>query len=207
MTLELNNLTITLDGKSLFSPLTLTVSKGEVRTVMGPSGCGKSTLLAAISGSISSNFIIGGKIILDGRELNNVPLEKRKVGILFQDDLLFPHMDVFENLSFALPYSTPKKTKLELISTSLIDAGLAGFEKRDVATLSGGQKARISLLRTLLARPDAILFDEPFSKLDQELRESFREFVYLQVQNLSIPALLVTHNPEDSLDGKAINLT
>ncbi len=207
MTLELNNLTITLDGKSPFSPLTLTVSKGEVRTVMGPSGCGKSTLLAAISGSISSNFIIGGKIILDGRELNNVPLEKRKVGILFQDDLLFPHMDVFENLSFALPYSTPKKTKLELISTSLIDAGLAGFEKRDVATLSGGQKARISLLRTLLARPDAILFDEPFSKLDQELRESFREFVYLQVQNLSIPALLVTHNPEDSLDGKAINLT
>lgn len=207
MSLKLKNLTITFDDKSLFPVLNLMVNKGEVSTIMGPSGCGKSTLLAAISGSLSHIFTVTGDIVLNNLSIMNLPLEKRQVGILFQDDLLFPHMDVFGNLAFSLPASMSKENKQEHIHSSLTDAGLSGFADRDVATLSGGQRARISLLRTLLAKPEAVLLDEPFSKLDQELRASFRDFVYQQVQLLNIPALLVTHNRQDSLSGQVIDLT
>lgn len=207
MSLELKNLTISYNGKHLFPALNLVVNKGEVSTIMGPSGCGKSTLLAAISGSLNHIFKVTGDVVLNNLSIMNLPLEQRHVGILFQDDLLFPHMDVLGNLAFSLPASMSKKDKKEHIHSSLTDAGLSGFGKRDVVTLSGGQRARISLLRTLLARPGAVLLDEPFSKLDQELRASFRDFVYLQVQLLNIPALLVTHNQQDSLNGQVIDLT
>lgn len=207
MALELKNLTISYNEEYLFPPLNLMVNKGEVSTIMGPSGCGKSTLLAAISGSLSHIFTITGDVVLNNLSIMQLPLEQRHVGILFQDDLLFPHMDVFGNLAFSLSASMPKKEKQERIHSSLVDAGLSGFAGRDVATLSGGQRARISLLRTLLAKPEAVLLDEPFSKLDQELRASFRDFVYQQIQLLNIPALLVTHNRQDSLNGQVIDLS
>lgn len=207
MTLQLHNITISHKSIHLFPPLTLQVDKGKIQTIMGPSGCGKSTLLAAICGSLSKVFSVNGQIILNGKLLNALPIEQRKVGILFQDDLLFPHMDVYHNLAFALPDNLKKQEKLEIVLQSLERTGLAGFAKRDVATLSGGQKARISLLRTLLAQPDAVLLDEPFSKLDQELRESFRQFVYEQIKHLSIPTLLVSHNANDNLEGQIIHLT
>lgn len=206
MSLILDNVAITFKSNPLFTPLSLQVAPAEIATVMGPSGCGKSTLLAAICGMLEPGFTLGGTISLNNRRLNDVAMENRRVGILFQDDLLFPHLDVSGNMAFGLPHLMSRKQKRELVSSTLAAAGLAGFEDRDIATLSGGQKARVSLLRALLAEPEAILLDEPFSKLDQELRNSMREFVFEQITRLNIPALLVTHDRADAPDGKMLEL-
>lgn len=206
MVLELQGLEIRRRSLPLFAPLSLTIDKGEIATVMGPSGCGKSTLLAAIAGNLEHVFQLRGQILLNGRELSGVGMERRRVGILFQDDLLFPHFDVWGNLAFGLPASLGRQEKYRRIAAVLERAGLADFAHRDVATLSGGQRARVSLLRTMLAGPEAVLLDEPFSRLDKPLRASFREFVHEQVATLKIPALLVTHDVEDSCGGQVYQL-
>jgi putative thiamine transport system ATP-binding protein len=206
MSLTLDQVAIALHSHELFAPLSLQVAPGEIATVMGPSGCGKSTLLAAVCGMLEPDFRLSGTIELNGRRLNEVPMEARRVGILFQDDLLFPHLDVFGNMAFGLPQTMSKDSKQQRVAATLEAAGLAGFEKRDVATLSGGQKARVSLLRALLAEPEAILLDEPFSKLDQQLRSAMREFVFEQISRMNIPALLVTHDQADAPEGAMIEL-
>lgn len=178
------------------TPLNLHIAPGEIVTLMGPSGCGKSTLLHALIGALPPAFTLQGRLWLNGRELTHLPVEQRHVGILFQDDLLFPHLSVGANLAFALP-PADKTIRQAIISQALADAGLAGFAHRDPATLSGGQRARVSLLRALLAKPQALLLDEPFSRLDRPLRRSFREFVYAQIQHAELPTLLVTHDAED----------
>lgn len=200
MSLSLESVQLSLGSTPLFTPLSLTVSPGTIATVMGPSGCGKSTLLAAICGTLDPEFSFTGTISLNGRRLNEIGVENRRVGILFQDDLLFPHLDVFGNMAFALPAGLSSTEKKERVTESLESAGLSGFQKRDIATLSGGQKARVSLLRALLAEPEAILLDEPFSKLDKDLRSSIRTFVFEQIHRMQIPALLVTHDKTDSPD-------
>ncbi|GGX42013.1 ATP-binding cassette domain-containing protein [Saccharospirillum salsuginis] len=200
MTFELKNVTVTLDEHPLFAPLTVQLDKGQIGTIMGPSGSGKSTLLAAISGTLPPTFDCTGDIRLNGRSLLDVPVESRQVGILFQDDLLFPHLNVYQNLVFALPRGLSKSEQRERICSGLIDADMDRFDHRDVATLSGGQRARISLLRTLLAEPKLILLDEPFAKLDLQLRGQFRDFVFNRITDLNIPALLVTHDPADHPD-------
>jgi len=207
MPLVLNNIEIHLDSIALFKPLNLCVARGEIATVMGPSGCGKSTLLAAICGTLEPGFNFSGTISLNNRLLNDVPMEERRVGILFQDDLLFPHLDVYGNMAFGLPAKLNRRKKRERVRQSLAAAGLEGFENRDIATLSGGQKARVSLLRSLLAEPEAILLDEPFSKLDKELRSAMREFVFNQITRLDIPALLVTHDRDDAPNGALLELS
>lgn len=207
MSLELESIQICLGAKPLFAPLSQTVIPGKIATVMGPSGCGKSTLLAAICGTLDPGFELSGSISLNGRRLNDIEVEQRKVGILFQDDLLFPHLDVFGNMAFALPSGLSSAQRKERVGESLESAGLSGFQKRDIATLSGGQKARVSLLRALLAEPEALLLDEPFSKLDEELRSSMRTFVFDRIQQMRIPALLVTHDRADSPDGAFTELT
>lgn len=204
--LELRNIELTTKEGRLCPPLSLKIEKGSIATIMGPSGCGKSTLLSAISGSISGNFTVKGEIYLRGRRIDGLPIEERRVGMLFQDDLLFPHMNVEENLLFALPASLSKDEKKQAIHQALQRARLAGFEKRDIETLSGGQRARISLVRTLLAKPWAVLLDEPFSKLDTPLRISFRQFVEEQIIEMNIPALLVTHDIEDAIGADPIRL-
>lgn len=206
MSLTLDRVAIAFHSTELFAPLSLQVAPGETATVMGPSGCGKSTLLAAVCGMLEPDFRLSGTIELNGRPLNGVPMEARRVGILFQDDLLFPHLDVFGNMAFGLPQTMSKDQKRKQVAKTLEAAGLSGFEKRDIATLSGGQKARVSLLRALLAEPEAILLDEPFSKLDQELRSAMREFVFEQITRMNIPALLVTHDRADAPCGTVIEL-
>lgn len=206
MSLTLDQVAIALHSHELFAPLSLQVAPGEIATVMGPSGCGKSTLLAAVCGMLEPDFRLSGTIELNGRRLNEVPMEARRVGILFQDDLLFPHLDVFGNMAFGLPQTMSKDSKQQRVAATLEAAGLAGFERRDIATLSGGQKARVSLLRALLAEPEAILLDEPFSKLDQQLRSAMREFVFEQISRMNIPALLVTHDQADAPEGAMIEL-
>lgn len=197
MSFVLQQLSIQLDQQWLFEPLNIQLAAGEIATVMGPSGAGKSTLLAAICGTLLPAFQCRGDIRLNGRDLTPLPVEERGVGILFQDDLLFPHLDVFHNLAFGLPAGLNKIERRSRIESALASAGLDGQGRRDVATLSGGQRARASLLRTLLAEPELILLDEPFAKLDQQLRQSFRDWVFARISELGIPALLVTHDPTD----------
>ena len=196
--LKLENISLKIDGNSLFSKLNLEVKAGQVTTVMGPSGCGKSSLLAYLCGALPSVFQTSGKIILYDRTLDNLPSHERKLGILFQDDLLFPHLSVGENLAFALPAKIRRHERHDKIEQALEEIELSGMHERDPASLSGGQRARVALMRTLLAQPEALLLDEPFSKLDQELRGRFRKQVFAYAVKNQLPTLLVTHDPADA---------
>jgi putative thiamine transport system ATP-binding protein len=194
--LELDAVTIEAPGRVLVPALDARIGAGEVLVVMGPSGSGKSSLLAWLCGTLPEGLSGRGRVRLDGRSIETLPTAARRVGILFQDDLLFPHMTVSENLLFALPpgEATARRARAE---AALADAGLGGLGERWPHTLSGGQRARVSVLRALLAEPRALLLDEPFSRLDVALRERFRTFVFGQLRTAGIPALLVTHDAAD----------
>lgn len=194
--LELRDIRISLHGRPLFDPISLSVAPGGVVTIMGPSGSGKSTLLAYLCGTLTGAFTASGTVVMDGRDLTRLPPERRHLGILFQDDLLFPHLSVADNLAFGLPAGLSRAERDYRIDRALADADLAGFGDRDPATLSGGQRARVSCLRTLISEPHALLLDEPFSKLDIALRDRFRRFVFDHAVNL--PVILVTHDPGDA---------
>lgn len=197
--LELTDLRLELSGRPLLGPISLRIEPGEIVTLMGPSGCGKSSLLAFICGTLDPVFSGHGQMALDGQDIGSIPPEKRGIGILFQDDLLFPHMTVGENLAFAIPRNASDRgERSRLIATALEEAGLAGFAARDPATLSGGQRARVALLRTLMSHPRALLLDEPFNKLDEELRSYFRDLVFSHARLRLLPTLLVTHDSADS---------
>ena len=197
--LELRGVGLRLGGRDLVTPLDLVVEAGEIATIMGPSGCGKSSLLGFICGTLDPAFAARGQVLLDGEDMGLRPPERRRIGILFQDDLLFPHLSVAENLAFGLPAALRDRgERAARIAAALAEAGLAEFGARDPATLSGGQRARIALMRTLLAEPHALLLDEPFSKLDVALRGRIRAFVFEHARANALPTLLVTHDPEDA---------
>ncbi len=196
--LKVSNLTLSLGGKLLFSGLSLAVENGEIVTVAGVSGSGKSTLLNWMIGDLAPAFSATGELWLNEGRRDTLPIEARRIGILFQDDLLFPHLSVGQNLAFALPARfNDGKARRQRVAQTLSDIGLEGFHDRDPGTLSGGQRARVSLMRTLLAEPQALLLDEPFSKLDAALRRQFRNFVFAQIERQRIPTLLVTHDLAD----------
>ncbi|WP_375262889.1 ATP-binding cassette domain-containing protein [Palleronia sp.] len=194
--LRIEHARLALEGETLLS-LDASVPPGEVLTVMGPSGSGKSTLLAYLTGTLPPAFRAEGRILLNGRDVTNLPTERRRIGILFQDDLLFPHLSVAGNLAFGLPRGRPADRKAR-IDHALSEIGLAGYGPRDPATLSGGQRARIALMRTLLAEPEALLLDEPFSRLDAERRTRTRDMVFRVARQLALPVVLVTHDASDA---------
>lgn len=207
--LNIKNLTISNAEKSLFSAMSLAVDEGEVVTLTGVSGSGKSTLLNWMIGDLDPSFSATGELWLNSLRCDTLPIEARHIGLLFQDDLLFPHLSVGQNLAFALPAKfRDAKDRRQRVEQTLSDIGLVGFHDRDPATLSGGQRARVSLMRTLLAEPRALLLDEPFSKLDVALRTQFRAFVFEQIARQKIPTLLVTHDPADvPQGGRAIEIS
>ena len=186
-------------GEPLFAPLTIQVEAGSVTTVMGPSGVGKTTLLHGIAGHLPAGFALTGHLALNGRPLNGLPAEQRRIGMMFQDAGLFPHLSVGDNLAFGLRATVRgRRARARVVDEALSTAGLEGMGDRDPATLSGGQRARAALMQSLLAEPEAILLDEPFSRLDQALRNGIRGFVLDHIRARSIPALLVTHDPADA---------
>lgn len=196
--LLLDRVEVRLDGRLLVS-LGVQIAPGEVLTVMGPSGSGKSTLLSVVIGTVEPAFTVSGRVLLDGRDITALPPQRRHVGILFQDDVLFPHLSVGGNLAFGLPPEVRgRAARRARIEEALADAGLAGFADRDPATLSGGQRARVALMRVLLSAPRALLLDEPFSRLDAGLRDQIRSFVFDCARRLGLPVLMVTHDPEDA---------
>ena len=198
-TLELREIVIALPDRVLVDRLSLVVAAGATVTVMGASGVGKSALLAYVSGTLAAPFRAAGAVVIEGEDVTALPPERRRIGILFQDDLLFPHLSVGGNLAFALPADVqPRARRVDAIEAALSDAGLEGFARRDPASLSGGQRARVALMRALLSRPRALLLDEPFNKLDAALRREFRAFVFEHAARRRLPTLLVTHDEEDA---------
>jgi len=200
MTLDLIDVTVVKTGGArLFAPLTLRVEPGDVATVMGPSGIGKSTLLDAIGGHLANGFSMSGTVRLDDVDIGSRPAEARRVGLMFQDSVLFPHLSVGDNLAFGLPRAlSGRDARRAAVDEALDRADLKGLYDRDPATLSGGQRARAALMRSLLAEPLALLLDEPFSRLDATLRTDMRAFTFEHIRQRAIPALMVTHDPSDA---------
>ncbi|MFT6984809.1 MAG: putative thiamine transport system ATP-binding protein [Psychromonas sp.] len=204
MSLELNRLSIyenrgsTEQAKVLISDFSYTVDNGEILTLMGPSGCGKSTLLSVIAGFLSPDFSYTGELYLQKMPLTNIKPEDRKIGVLFQDDLLFPHLSVCENLMLALPNTVKGKQRRVVAQQTLAQLNLSELANKSPQQTSGGQKARISVMRLLLAQPQAVLLDEPFSKLDKPLRRDFRDWLFDELKQRNLPTILVTHDGEDS---------
>jgi putative thiamine transport system ATP-binding protein len=199
--LRLERLRVSRGGAELLA-LDLVVAPGEAVAVMGSSGAGKSTLLAAIVGALDPVFTLSGRVLLDGRDVTGLPTEDRRIGILFQDALLFPHLSVGANLAFGLRRSVRGRAKRAArIKAALDEVGLAGFADRDPATLSGGQRARAALMRMLLSEPAALLLDEPFSGLDRDRRARTRDMVFAVARRRMLPVLLVTHDREDATEG------
>ena len=196
--LALEGVSISLRARNLLS-ITAAVEPGDVLTVMGPSGSGKSTLLAFIGGFLDPVFKASGRVFIDGIDVTAMPANQRHAGILFQDPLLFPHMSVGENLLFALPETLKGRAERNAQAmVALEDMELAGCFHHDPATLSGGQKARVALARTLISQPKALLLDEPFSRLDAALRSQMRELVFSHAKAKLLPVVLVTHDAEDA---------
>ena len=198
--LELINISLKWDSpkeKPFIKNLNLKINNGNILCVFGKSGVGKSSLINVIAGTTEDNLLFEGEIILNGKILNNIAIEKRKIGLLLQDGALFPHLTVEQNIYFGMNRKLKSKEKLNVINENLKNANMEGFQNRYPHTLSGGQKARIACLRAILSEPKALLLDEPFSSLDPEHRNTFRKFVIDKVKESKIPCLLVTHDETD----------
>jgi putative thiamine transport system ATP-binding protein len=195
--LILKALTISAGAVPVVS-VSLTVAPGEITTLMGPSGSGKSSILAAITGTLPDGLSAAGEILLGTQNLATLPAWTRRIGILFQDDLLFPHLSVGGNLALGLAPGGTRAERRGRVERALAEVGLEGFTARDPATLSGGQKARVALMRVLLSKPRALLLDEPFGSLDAELRSQIRTLVFDHARTRGLPTLLVTHDPQDA---------
>jgi|TARA_B110000467_G_scaffold147312_1_gene152232 ABC-type Fe3+/spermidine/putrescine transport system ATPase subunit len=176
-------------GDLVLSNFNLKVDSNEIVALLGPSGSGKSTLLRIICGLEESD---SGKILFNGKDLKNLPPEKRGIGMVFQNLALFPHLNVHENLRFGLP----PNHSINKISEMLELVGLKDFGTRKIQNLSGGESQRVALARSLIAEPKMILLDEPLSSLDSNIKESLSLEVRKMIKSLSIPAIYVTHDPK-----------
>lgn len=197
--LELREVSLILAGRVLVGPLSRVVEAGTILTISGPSGVGKSSLLAFLCGVLPAAFTGHGRVLHGGLDITTATPQARQMGILFQDDLLFPHLSVGGNLAFGLRAPDASRSqRARLVEDALESVDLKGFAGRDPATLSGGQRARVSLLRVLLSQPRALLLDEPFSHLDPEARKGARDLTFAEVRRRRLPAILVTHDQADA---------
>ena len=209
--LELINLSLKWDSpkeKPFVKNLNLKIKNGNILCIFGKSGVGKSSLINVIAGITEDNLLYEGKIVLNGKILNNLPTEERKIGLLLQDGSLFPHLTVEQNIYFGMNRKLKSHEKITLINENLKTANMKNFQNRYPHTLSGGQKSRVACLRAILSEPEVLLLDEPFSSLDPEYRNTFRNFVVSKVKESKIPCLLVSHDENDKMisDEKPINL-
>ena len=209
--LELINLSLKWDSpkeKPFVKNLNLKIKNGNILCIFGKSGVGKSSLINVIAGITEDNLLYEGKIVLNGKILNDLPTEERKIGLLLQDGSLFPHLTVEQNIYFGMNRKLKSHEKITLINENLKTANMKNFQNRYPHTLSGGQKSRVACLRAILSEPEVLLLDEPFSSLDPEYRNTFRNFVVSKVKESKIPCLLVSHDENDKMisDEKPINL-
>ncbi len=207
--LQIKNLQLFRQNEPLLS-INEHITGGDILTVMGPSGSGKSSLLNWLTGTLASDFTATGTVWLNDENVTHLPAHLRRIGVLYQDALLFSHLSVAGNIAFAMPKNNKsnKKQRVEKIAQALAQVGLEGMGDRHPDNLSGGQQARVALLRTLLSEPKAILLDEPFSKLDTQLRMDTRQLVFEQIRTHKLPAIMVTHDQSDAeaANGKVIHV-
>lgn len=194
---KLVNLSKSFDEKNVLDNINLTIEEGQLVSLLGPSGCGKSTTLKIIAGLISPD---SGDILFQNKSVLNVPTEKRDAVIVFQDYLLFPHMNIYDNIDFGLKMRKESKhVRKERVNKLIELVHLNGYEKKYPSELSGGQKQRVAIARSLAVNPKVLLLDEPFSNLDIRLRDTMREFVLDIQKKLKITTILVTHDKEEAL--------
>lgn len=194
---ELVNINKSFDKKQVLKDVNLTVEEGEFISLLGPSGCGKSTTLKIISGIVKPD---SGEVLFNGSSILSTPIEKRGAIIVFQEHLLFPHLNLEENIGFGLKMAGVSKKEIkQRVSETLKLLELEGFEKRYSNELSGGQQQRGAIGRALILKPKVLLLDEPFSSLDIKVRNSMRELVLNLHRELKITTILVTHDKEEAL--------
>ncbi len=187
-------------GQVVLDSIDIRLDPGQVLALLGPSGCGKTTLLKLLAGL---NRPSAGRIAIDGVTVVDdhvfVPPEKRGLGMVFQDYALWPHMDVGANVAFPLEMrGVPRAERARLVDRALHTVGLAGFQERAPGSLSGGQQQRVALARAIVARPRVLLFDEPLSNLDRDLRESLCGEIGQLLRELGTTAVYVTHDHEEA---------
>lgn len=195
---------IRLDGVSKHYPksialdkVSLTVEPGEFMTFLGPSGSGKTTTLNLIAGFTD---LTTGSVRIDGKQMDDVPVHKRDLGIVFQHYALFPHMSVFDNVAFPLQRrKTPKAQATQMVHEALETAGLSGFADRFPGELSGGQQQRVALARALVFQPKVLLLDEPLGALDKNLRERLQLELRRIHRDVGRTFVFVTHDQEEAL--------
>jgi thiamine transport system ATP-binding protein len=192
--LEAEHLTFTHPGATRRFDLSFVARPGEITAVSGQSGAGKSTLLDLVAGFLAPT---GGRLTLDGRDLLPLPPEARPVSILFQSEILFEHLTAARNIELGLPRDTPAAKRDELIGSALAEVGLPGVLRQRSETLSGGEKQRVALARTLLRNRPVLLLDEPFSALDDETRGTIRMLVRSLTERHGWTTLLVSHHVDD----------
>ena len=193
--LELKNVKKSYDGTVVLKDISLDIEEGEIVSILGPSGCGKTTLLNLILGIVDAD---GGKIIFNGEDLTDVPMEKRGFNIVFQDYALFPNLNVYQNITYGLrnkPEISSKEEVEELISL----LGLEEHLSKRIGQLSGGQKQRVALARTMVMKPKILLLDEPLSALDGVIKESIKDRIKTIAKEYNLTTIIVTHDPEEAL--------
>ena len=209
--IELQNATKRFGAKTLFENLALQITHGEKVTLIAPSGSGKSTLLRIIAGLESldeGELFIDGELATKGEKII-IPPHKRSITMVFQEPTLWPHMSVEENVTFGLKMQrVPKKEQKERVEAMLQRVGLAGFGKKEVTTLSGGEKQRVSLARALIVHPKRVLMDEPLSSLDEAGKRELLEMIMELQKEFGFTLLYVTHNLEEAefIGGKRLTL-
>ncbi len=197
MKLQVEDLRVTLNKQPILQDLSLTVEEGEFLSLLGPSGCGKSTLLKTIAGICSPQ---AGRILLGDADITALPPHKRGTVILFQDIRLFPHMTVGENVAFSLKMQGIPKDQQQTTAAALLEkVQLGGYADRAPLSLSGGEQQRVALARALAAKPRLLLLDEPFSALDENLREDMRGLVLQLHREFQMTTLQVTHDRQEAL--------
>jgi thiamine transport system ATP-binding protein len=194
--LRAEEIEVRFDGEAVLDGASLDVSDGEVVTVLGPSGSGKTTLLRVIAGLQPPD---AGRVLLDGVDLAGTPPHRRGIGLVFQDHALFPHRDVLGNVAFGLRMRGDTTEAIAARTTELLElVGLAGFERRSIGTLSGGEQQRVALARALAPEPRVLLLDEPLGSLDRRLRDRLLEDLAVLFDRLALTAVYVTHDQTEA---------
>jgi thiamine transport system ATP-binding protein len=191
-TLDIEGLRVAYGDTLALDAVDLHVASGEILTLLGPSGCGKSTMLRAIAGLVTPD---AGRIAVDGADLAGVPPHRRRLGLMFQDYALFPHRDVAGNVAFGPRMQRDERaTVAEHVRNALALVGLAGYERRSIASLSGGEQQRVALARALAPNPRLLMLDEPLGSLDRSLRERLTVELRDLFRNLQTTTITVTHD-------------